>query len=229
MARLRSNNVFGTLTDNPLTNVATVMNSAGLVNLTAVAGADQAVITLDPNRVNGAPEIVYVTAHTGSATSATILRGQEGTAARQHPSGTFWTHGWTALDAGLGQIGYAQVTASQTGISTLTDLTGLSVAVTAGTNRRIRITASGLVARTVVDGTTALYVREGGTVLQIINVQPSRANEGTEAFGHVVLTPSAGSHTYKLSLERNTGTGTTSMAAGATFPASILVEDIGAA
>lgn len=98
MARLRSNNVFGTLTDNPLTNVATVMNAAGLANLAAVTGTDVAVVTLDPNRVNGAPEIVYVTAHTAAATSATILRGQEGTAARQHPSGTFWTHSPTAVD-----------------------------------------------------------------------------------------------------------------------------------
>lgn len=98
MARLRSNNVFGTITDNPLTNVATSLNSAGLANLIAVTGSDTAVITLDPNRVNGAPEIVYVTAHTASATSATILRGQEGTAARQHPSGTFWVHAPTTVD-----------------------------------------------------------------------------------------------------------------------------------
>lgn len=98
MARLRSNNVFGTITNDPLTNVGTTLNAAGLANLVAVASPNVAVITLDPNRVNGAPEIVYVTAHTGSATSATILRGQEGTAAREHPLGTFWVHAPTALD-----------------------------------------------------------------------------------------------------------------------------------
>ena len=98
MARLRGNNVFGTTTDNPLTNVATTMNSAGLANLPAVVAPDVAMITLDPNRVNGAPEIVQVTAHTASATSATIVRAQEGTAARQHNSGTFWVHAATAVD-----------------------------------------------------------------------------------------------------------------------------------
>jgi hypothetical protein len=92
MARIRTNNVFGTTTDNPLIAGAVTMNSAGLANLAVVAGSDEALITLDPNRVNGAPEIVRVTAHTGSATSATIVRGAFGTAARSHPLGTEWEH-----------------------------------------------------------------------------------------------------------------------------------------
>ena len=92
MTRVRTNNVFGTITDNPLTNSATTMNSAGLANLAVVSSAE-AIIILDPNRVAGAPEIVVVTAHTGSATSATIQRGQFGTSARQHAQGTEWVHG----------------------------------------------------------------------------------------------------------------------------------------
>lgn len=98
MTRVRTDNVFGTITDNPLTNVATTMNSAGLANLAAVS-SKEAIIILDPNRVSGAPEIVVVTAHTGSATSATIQRGQFGTAARQHASGTAWVHGPIAGNA----------------------------------------------------------------------------------------------------------------------------------
>jgi hypothetical protein len=98
VTRLRSNNVFGTTTDAPLTAGATTMNAAGLANLVAVTGSDYAVVTLDPNRVDGAPEIIYVTAHTGSATSATILRAQEGTSAREHDAGTFWVHAPTAID-----------------------------------------------------------------------------------------------------------------------------------
>lgn len=103
--RVRSDNTFGTTTNAPLLVGGTTLNSAGLANLGVVASPDIAVITLDPNRVNGAPEIVYVTAHTGAATSATILRGQEGTAAREHPVGTFWVHGATGLDfAGRGVV-----------------------------------------------------------------------------------------------------------------------------
>ena len=98
MARIRANNVFGTVTNNPLAAGGTSLTSAGLANLPAVTGSDVAVITLDPNRVHGAPEIVYVTAHTGGAGTATILRGQEGTAARQHPADTFWVHGSPASE-----------------------------------------------------------------------------------------------------------------------------------
>lgn len=98
MTRVRTDNVFGTITDNPLTNVATTMNSAGLANLAAVS-SKEAIIILDPNRVSGAPEIVVVTAHTGAATSATIQRGQFGTSARQHASGTAWVHGPIAGNA----------------------------------------------------------------------------------------------------------------------------------
>lgn len=90
--RSRTNNVFGTTTDNPLTNVATTINSAGLANLAAISAGPHAVLTLDPLRVSGAPEYVIVTAHTGSATSATITRGAYGSSARQHPLGTLWTH-----------------------------------------------------------------------------------------------------------------------------------------
>lgn len=98
MTRVRTDNVFGVTTDNPLTSGATTMNSAGLANL-AVVSSTEALIVLDPNRVSGAPEIVVVTAHTGSATSATIERGAFGTTAREHAAGTEWVHGPIASNA----------------------------------------------------------------------------------------------------------------------------------
>lgn len=96
-SRIRDNNVFGTVTDSPLSNVATTVNSAGLANLSAVS-SNHAVLVLDPLRTAGAPEIVIVTAHTGSATSATISRGAYGTSARQHASGTLWVQAATIDD-----------------------------------------------------------------------------------------------------------------------------------
>jgi len=96
-SRIRTDNVSGTVTDNPLTIAATTLNSAGLANLAAVSSA-HAVIVLDPLRTAGAPEIVIVTAHTGAATSATITRGAYGTAARQHAQGTLWVHAPTIED-----------------------------------------------------------------------------------------------------------------------------------
>lgn len=97
-ARIRTNNVFGTLTDNPLLVGATTMNSAALANLAAVS-SNHAIIVIDPLRSAGAPEIVIVTAHTAAATSATITRGADGSTARQHASGVLWVHAPTTEDA----------------------------------------------------------------------------------------------------------------------------------
>lgn len=90
--RIRDNNVFGTTTDNPLTIGAAVMNSTELSLLSTVVAGDHAIITLDPLRVFGAPEIIVVTAHTVGASSATITRAAYGTVARAHPLGTQWVH-----------------------------------------------------------------------------------------------------------------------------------------
>lgn len=92
-SRVRANNVFGLVTDNPLTASSTTLNSNGLANLPAISSTTQhAIITLDPLRVNGAPEIIVVTIHINLATVVTVTRGAFGTTARSHPQGTLWTH-----------------------------------------------------------------------------------------------------------------------------------------
>lgn len=90
-SRLRQNGIFGTVTDNPLTIGATSFSSAGLTSLGVVSG-NHAIATLDPLKVYGNPEIIMITAHTGSSTVSTIQRGMFGTSAREHPSGTLWVH-----------------------------------------------------------------------------------------------------------------------------------------
>lgn len=88
--RARFNLVSGALSSS-LTNVATSMSSAGLANLGVVDATNHAAITIEN-------EIVWVTAHTAGATTATILRHQENTSAAAHSSGVAWEHGPTALD-----------------------------------------------------------------------------------------------------------------------------------
>lgn len=77
--------VSGSLTDNPLTNVATTINSAGFANLPLITSTGSFYITLDPFGVSGLPEVVRISAHAAGATSITAIRGQQGTAARGHP------------------------------------------------------------------------------------------------------------------------------------------------
>ena len=96
--RVRSAVLAGTTTDNPLLIGAATLNSARLADVPAIGATEFYPIILDPLGVNGAPEVVWITAHTASATSATIVRAREGTAARQHASGTTWYHAPTVND-----------------------------------------------------------------------------------------------------------------------------------
>lgn len=141
-----------------------------------------------------------------------------------------------------GWIGYAQVTAAQAlqdadsgGLET--DLTGLSVTVTVGTNRRIRITGSGVLAidDPLANPVCVGNIREGVTVLGRWAYFDLNAASGlifdraTLSFERsVVLTPTAGAHTYKLTAWASAGADML-LFAGATQPAFILVEDIGPA
>lgn len=163
MTRVRTDNVFGTITDNPLTNVATTMNSAGLANLAVVSSAE-AIIILDPNRVAGAPEIVVVTAHTGSATSATIVRGQFGTAARQHAQGTEWAHGPIASNASA--------------FTTAADDQGDYVPMNAWETYTPTLTQSGAVTKTV---TYARFVRIGRTIIVTVRLAVTGTGSASNA------------------------------------------------
>ena len=96
--RTRTNFVGGLVEDNPLTNVATTLTSAGLAALPVIDTTNHAAIILDPDGIHGAPEIVWVTAHSASSTTATITRAQESTSARQHLRDTYWVHTATVKD-----------------------------------------------------------------------------------------------------------------------------------
>jgi hypothetical protein len=130
-----------------------------------------------------------------------------------------------------GVLGYAEVTANQATITSEVDLTGLTSTVTVGTSRRIQITAVIRFGVTNANNNALLRIKESTTVLQIGDQESPRtsATANHTIMTSRILTPSAGPHTYKLSLEMNAGTGSISMIAGTTNPAFILVEDIGPA
>jgi hypothetical protein len=98
VARLRANFKTGTITDNPLASGATTINSAEFAALPVIAAPNYMPLALDPEGINGAPEIVWVTDHASTATSVTVLRHQEGTLARAHPATSIWANTLTAQD-----------------------------------------------------------------------------------------------------------------------------------
>jgi hypothetical protein len=131
---------------------------------------------------------------------------------------------WQPLNAGGGVLGYAQVTTVQSPIGTSdTLITGLTLTVPVGASRRIKVT-----------GKTILSPNAGAIVRGMIFADGVEVNRGTITlqngeFGtfHVeaILSPTAASHTYAMYAATNTGQ--ISSQAAATFPAFILVEDIG--
>lgn len=131
-----------------------------------------------------------------------------------------------ANDLAQGTLGYFEVTANQGSITTEVDLTSLTRTITVVAGRRIKITGSVYAANTGANNLITLKIFEDGSQVMERSVSCGTANiaEGLEVVA--VRTPSAGSHIWKLRMVTPAGTAT--MAAAATYPAFILVEDIGA-
>lgn len=117
--RVRALAVGGLVEDNPLTAGATALASAGLAAMPAIGTTQHAAIIWDPDGLNGAPEVGWVTAHTLGATTATVARGQEGTTARQHDRDVPWIHGPTLWDFEVPRV-KCRRTADKTGLAAAT-------------------------------------------------------------------------------------------------------------
>lgn len=126
-----------------------------------------------------------------------------------------------------GWIGYSETTTATTGFGAATDLTGLSITVTAGTNRRLLITCHVLISSSVAGDIARLDIMEGATTLNLAHGYMTTSASSISVAA--VITPTAGSHTYKLNAQRAAGGGALSTFASTSAPNFILVEDIGPA
>jgi hypothetical protein len=119
-------------------------------------------------------------------------------------------------------LGYAQAVADQTPITTEANLTSLTTTVTVPAGgRRVKITAQTSWSSTVSTDEMVIYIKEGTTALANGRLTIG-AGESSNTF-QSIITPAAGSHTYKLTALRS-GSGTITMKAAAANPAFILVE-----
>ena len=106
----------------------------------------------------------------------------------------------------------------------------MTVAVTVNTSRRIRIVAHTQFTQTSgAAGTGTIAIKEGATQLTQSNFFLAGAGLWAAPECSVILTPTAATHTYKLAAHTNTGTVVMTMSAASTYPAYILVEDLGPA
>jgi hypothetical protein len=124
-----------------------------------------------------------------------------------------------------GKMGYVQVTASQGSITTVVDLTSLTLTFTALASRYYRVTGFVFAfTSTVSTDRCDFSITDGaGTRVQRGGFMCAAGSGGVV---QVVLQPGAGSKTYKLRAER-VGTGTITMNSDATSPCFILIEDVG--
>lgn len=141
---VRQDGIGGLIEDNPLTAAATTLTSAGLAALQVIGTTNFAWVILDPDGEDGAPEHVKITAHTAGATTATILRGQNGTTAREHLAGVRWVHGPVAADFNRSRSRLIVTSGSRTFPSAWGALTPeVDAAIAAGAGDWIMVALSG--------------------------------------------------------------------------------------
>lgn len=142
---------------------------------------------------------------------------------------TFGNEVVTALNAApRGTVAFASATANQTGITTVVDATSLSTTWTAVAGRRYRISAQCKANSSVIGDIIKVSITDsGGTEITHSEIVNQSTVAGQSMSCAAVIVPGAGSKTYKARIQRSGGTGTVLLNAGATYPAYILVEDIG--
>ncbi len=166
-------NFLGGTLDSAHTNVTTTLTSAALAAMVAVVADDYMKVVLDPDGLDGEPEIVYVSAHTASATTATIVRGQEGTTGRAHRQDVPWVHAVTADDVVgiLAEVYYnpaAETTyTNATSTPTAVDATNLSITFKAPRNGKVLYELEAAARNTLGVGDVVAWslVDTGGTLI----------------------------------------------------------------
>lgn len=138
-----------------------------------------------------------------------------------------WYQSWNKP---WGRVGYAKSTTSQTGISALTDLTGMSAACAVVAGRLIRITGETRIIQQTSLGFVEMYALVGATVLDRKGKPCAASGADTVHVDTYDLPAATATVTYKLQLGTTAGTVDTVLSGAAPLINSVLIaEDIGPA
>lgn len=138
-----------------------------------------------------------------------------------------WSSGAPAYVApASGVAAYAQVTSPTSGITSATNISGLSISVTVTAGQTVKVTAFtpdfSAAGGALATDQYFVGILEGSTVLNGVQLL-----SGSGGGPIAVLTPSAGAHTYFVQANHTTGGTAGIFGAAATSPAFILAEVIG--
>jgi hypothetical protein len=141
--------------------------------------------------------------------------------------GTAWRQPWNMP---WGYMTSATVTSSQTGISTLVDVTNSSITFTGVANRNYRLSAIGNFNNSsTANNLVELNINTSGNTrlaLGAVEMPATGAGVTITVTPWCIVTPGAGSVTYKLRAQAVTS-GTVDLLAGGTAPMIFMAEDIG--
>ena len=188
MARLYSNFIEGVTSAN-MTAGSTTIQGAFLAALPVVT-SDILVLVIDPEAAGNGPEIVHVTAHTASSTSASVLRGQEGTSAAAH----------TAPTKVVGPLTAAGIEAILTGIANSDAAIAANAAAIATNTGNINSNDSDISALqgTVSGHTSSIATNTGDIATNASNIGTNTSNIGSLQSTVSSHTSTLGTHTSNI-------------------------------
>lgn len=145
---------------------------------------------------------------------------------------------WTAarvnhLPQGVLTLASSTSSSSATTAGTELDVLTASAVVLLAADRRLRLRWHCRSILSSAGGSTDVFtvrIKEGATVLNeslFLGVVTSGVATGGCDFEAFVSSPTAASHTYKVTIQRALGAGTATVSATATAPMTLAVEDVG--
>lgn len=180
----------------------TSISSAGLADLAVVDTTKHAALTVYTADANGRVtkrEVVWVTAHTAAATTATVVRAQEGTTAQAWAVGDKFVHGPTVRDVATGRLQFKTRTSGDVVMNatvfTAVD-SALDLAVTAQAGDVISYGHSGFLSNETINTGFNVWTMNGGTQVNPLSV----GSEGIGALFHVgpAFSESSGTVLYQV-------------------------------
>lgn len=132
--------------------------------------------------------------------------------------------------AAFGLVGTAVLASDQTGITTVTDITGVTVTWTADPARAYLITLQvGAADQITTAGTQAAHITDSSNVIKRSASEVQSANARGAYYLSVIESGLTGSQTRKGRFQTSAGTTTLTATSAASFAPRITVEDIGPA
>jgi hypothetical protein len=121
------------------------------------------------------------------------------------------------------------ITTSQGSITSLVDVTGATLTFTGVANRLYKANWRGFFSSTVATDVFNILLTDNSNNIQDQFLICPATTSDVSYHAEFIFTPGAGSITRKLRIQRQSGSGTGSLTAGATFPLQCWIEDIGIA